>query len=259
VLVAGGVVVVDGQVEMTFFNIGAVGSGGFVVGVVGSATCAGSPRRGWWRYAPAFVLAIVAVVFASGNASLLSRQQAHVAAAEAALRAGDWTKAVDRLDRSAALIPVDVKAVRWRIALRMEMAIELARRSLAEPARERLDAVLDIVEDAEASGLSPLQAARYRAQTHRLTADLFDDADARGEAALAMRDAAALSPYNVHLHLDAADFTRQAGDAEAAEMLYRRTLELDANAYLDPAHQLSDAELSRVRGLLEGDGQKQPD
>jgi len=252
-LVAGVVLLVHGQIVMTFYNLAAVGPACFIVGLAGAGAAPDARRltgRATLRYAPACVLVLAAILLASGNAALVSRQQAQVASAEDALRRGDWQDAVEHLDRSAALIPADNKAVRWRVALRMEMAMELARHGMTGPARARLDGVFAILDDAQRAGLSPPQAERYRAQTHRLAATLLGDPDAPAYAAQAMRRAADLSPYNTHLHLDAADFALAAGDSAAAAAPRRQTLALHDAASLDPAHQLSPEDHARVTSTL---------
>ena len=251
--VAAACLLIHAQIEMTFFNLASAGPAWFIVGLCGARHHAGATmpgKRALPGALPGAGLCAIAVLFAASNASLITRQQAHVARAASALSVNNWQVALEELDRSAAYIAADDKPLRYRVALRLEMAGELGRNGMRTLAQERLDAALAIVEEAERRGLSPLTAHRYRAQAYRIAAEQLGVSAAWPIAAAAMQAASEASPYNVFLCLDAADFAALAGRQEQALALYRRALELDARNYLDEAHQLSVEERRRIERII---------
>jgi tetratricopeptide (TPR) repeat protein len=253
--VAAATLLIHGQIEMTFFNLASVGPAWFVLGLCGAGGLSAATRDGGdmprrLALLPGVGLLAVAVLFAASNASLITRQQAHVARAASALSVNNWQVALAELDQSATYIPVDDKPVRYRVGMRLEMATELRRKGMTGAAQERLDAALAIVDKAQARGLNPTTAHRYRAQIYQHAAEQLGIESAWPLAAAAMRMATERSPYNAHLHLDAADFAARAGQRDEARRLYRRTLELHELNRLDPAHQLSDEALQRVEASL---------
>jgi len=251
--VAAATLLIHGQIEMTFLNLASVGPAWFVLGLCGAGANdqpTRDARPGRVAPLPGAALLVVAMLFAAGNASLVSRQQAHVARAASALSVNNWQLALAELDRSAAYIAVDDKPLRYRVGMRLEMAAELARAGSSGAARERLDAALAIVDEAQQRGLNPTTAHRYRAQVYRHAAERLGVQSAWPLAAAALRAATERSPYNAHLHLDAADFAARAGQHDEAQRLYRRALELHELNYLDEAHQLSEEALQRIEAAL---------
>jgi len=71
------------------------------------------------------------------------------------------------------------------------------------------------------------------------------------QAAEAAQRALTFEPHSIQGHRFAAELADARGDHARAAELYRRTLELSDQAYLDPLKQLTDAQRQAIRRRLE--------
>ena len=232
-----------GQIEMTFFQEQGAVLAFFIV-----ATAAAKPaesqaplspvnRLPGIRWLAPAVVAGLALVMIVAAAIPLTRQQRSLKVGAEALRPpleeGDVAQALTALDAAIAVLPTDPTPYVWKARL------------LAE-ARDDRSAALAALDDAERAGLGDLALLYRRAQ---LLTQSPDDEE-RAQAVAAWQRVLAAHPYAWQPHFVLAnlywDMDRQA-DAKA---LYRRCLELDEQAYLDPAKHLPDGTRRQVEAKL---------
>jgi tetratricopeptide (TPR) repeat protein len=92
-----------------------------------------------------------------------------------------------------------------------------------------------------------LTAMRLRARLFEFLGDLLDASDWRRDAAAIWTRVIDRTPYSLRDHLHLADLYWQMGDPDRARVLYERCMALHDQAYLDPATQLDQDTLERVR------------
>ena len=248
------VLLVHGQIEMTFFHPGAAQVAWLVVAVAAardrpppSSTAVRWPHLA----APLLLLALAVGVLAPG-AVRLSRQQGRLAEAARDLRDGDVDTAIAGIERAIAALPIDPRPYRWHGRLSLERATRLAQAGRAGAAEAVIDQALERLLASRSAGLAEAGLLRSRVQLQYRAADILDQPARRAIAADLASQLVERYPRGVQDHLFAADVLWRAGRTSEARRLYRRCLELDEQAYLDPLKQLPEKELWRVRERAEG-------
>lgn len=245
---AAALLLIHGQIEMTFFQEGAAP---FALGMV--AIAAAKPKEdstspGQGSKPAAVVLAALAIALLIGHAMPMTRHQRALADAALALRGNDHEQAVANLKRAHEIIPVDPLIVGQTTRLLLEQA----RRAQSE---KDLAAVRRLIREAQATleqwpGAVDANLLRLKAQTHLYAAVLLNEPDRRADAVAVLERVLELAPYNLPDHLRLGDLYWQLRRIDDAKRMYARCEKLHEQAYLDPAKQLAERDLQRVRQRL---------
>lgn len=270
----------QGQIETTFFNPGATAWALLVVGLAGGAVVpAGgapadesTPSRPNSPASPARVSAVLLVGVPAALAvavligplpRALDAERTLAAAAsplEELARGGDAVEqatpeaivdarrtAIERLERLAvSASPAATRAASLAIEQRILLVATL-------PGMARRDAALAAVAAADAAverfGVSP---RRLSDRVRALRALRATDPAAVSATRLAEAISAAIEtqPQSVPLHLDLAEARLESGDSEAARRAWRWALKLDAALALDPLVQLPEARRREIEARL---------
>ncbi len=265
----------QGQIEMTFFNQGSIawamlllglaGSAGVRPAITGSGGVAGPRCRGGW------VLALVPMALAAAVLAVPTR-----AAWRNELGLAEAAAPLESLARLAASDPTTpptrdaVLAARRLTADRLEALMATGGPAAARVGEMAFEARLN-----QAVGESDPAAmgATFAAALARAEANLEDFGDSprrladrvralrawrkaqqtavgATKFAEAIRAALVAQPYAVSLWIDLGDACAEAGDADAARAAWRRGLELDAELALDPLAQLPEPERRAIEAKV---------
>jgi hypothetical protein len=252
--VAATAVVMHNQIEMSFFNAQSVAVVWVIVAVAGVQNTSVNPivrRQKLWQFVPSTAILVIAVVMMVGYAVPITAQQHHLRQAATDLRLGAPLEAIKQLDSAGRLMPTDLRTLKWRLQLRVEMAAAIAQADYRDAARLILDEAFALVKTYEQGDFQPVTIDRHRARLHQAAADLLGDPSHLAKAAASLETAITKAPYNIADHLGLADLYDQRLDKpERAGELYQRVLELHDLNYLDPARQLSLQQYQRVTDRL---------
>jgi hypothetical protein len=249
---AAAALLIHGQIEMTFFHDGAVTVAWLVLGIAAGAAHHHAPRHEesgragrLRRLAPAALLAAFAVALTVQGA-FVARHQSHLRLAADAMRVNQLAAACDDLTLALRALPRDAATASNLVMLHLEQAQGAAQMRRPEEARAQLGRALAALDRADALGLRDASLLRLRARAQEMVGQLFNDAAAYGAALAAWGQLVARYPYSMQDALAQADLLWRLGRADEARQVYARVLELDRQAYLDPAKQLDDATRAMV-------------
>ena len=248
-------ILLHAQIEMTYFWISAAPFAwvvlGLAAGAAGETQTSPSQSKKPLRYLPAGVLLVIAVVFAIAFAEPTMRQQQRLHHASDILRlTHNPAAAIQELDDAADIIGNDPITTRWRIRLRQEIAAALWHVGRRSEARGLFDRSMSILDRARAQGLPELTTERLKSQLAYNMARITQDPTDLQRAEQTTKQAAALSPNDLDLHVLLGDIAWQRADFTAADAAYRRALKINNNSYLDPDAQLSEAERNRIESRI---------
>ncbi|MEM6855631.1 MAG: hypothetical protein AAF593_14585, partial [Planctomycetota bacterium] len=181
----------------------------------------------------------------------VTRHEQAMAGAEAALRRGDTTLAIERLAEAQDAAGLDTRALRWRVQLyAFDPMRALTEMNRADDAQKLLGEAIAWLEDAVPEDRSPTTVTRLRASLLERAALEWGGEERFAAAESAFAALAMQSPYNIQDRLARADLAWAAGNRDVARQRYAEVLELREQKYLDPADPLSSSELERVRQVL---------
>lgn len=258
-LVAAFVVLVHSQIEMAFFQPGAMTLGWVLVGLAGTGFVAvrhsqSGPvpvsKARWISLAPAALILAGVTFVMFVDLVFTMREQSVMAEAGDRLEAGDPAGALAKLEEAWTIAPTNPDNLRWRVRLLLEQTQVQMRIRDINGARASVQRAIDAMADARTQGLS-------NASYYRMAAQVADAAESMGVSPGAMtreharRRVLELSPYSLLDHLDFAEFLWKKGDLAQAGMLYQRALELSDMAALDPAKQLTEQDRAMVMKRLQ--------
>lgn len=255
------VLMVHGQIEMTFFN-----TGGSVLAWMILAASAGvgvaaqkistesaeaesptTPPTRMRHLAMGLVIVVglaATVTFAIGPMRRTLNVQSNLAEASAKIRANDYAGAIESLNLAKTIDPRDADIWRSWASLNYELADGLRGRGRIQEANAIIQQVTREVERAAAvDGVLPNEGKLLRG-----LGDVYEMVETdvpraeRLEQALTIRARMAieLNPYSIEERMRFARTLDLLGHAAEAIEAYQYTLELNRKAYLDPAKQLPD-------------------
>ena len=259
----------QGQIEMTFFNQGSIVWAMLMVGLAGSA---GRPVEGDSRSARGAValgllplLLAIAVLLGPWRSAV--HAEAQIAAAAAPLDAIGRRVAL----RSERIDPAEVLDARRRAASQLAAIAEEGGPAAAHAGSLAVEQwlALGLASSDEADRRASFEMALALADRHlgafghsaprcsdrlralRALRELDPDAVPPQRLVEAIVAALAMQPQDVSLHADLGDACAEAGDFEAAQQAWRRALELDAALELDPLMQMPESERRALEARIE--------
>ncbi len=244
-------VLVQSQIDMAFKLMATAVPAWFALGLAASGE-GGEPDApvAPQRYRQSgFVLAgggLLAVVLAVCVVVPVVRHQRLLARASVALATDQPYRALADLDAAAEAQPSDSTAARWVAIVRRDEMLMLAGEGRLDAAREAYRLALAPLDAQITRGFATSATYRLRASLMLQGADALDDETLREDAAVSYEALLVLSPYNLPDTVALADLYNDLGQEAKALDHYRRALELDALAYLDPAVQLDDETRQRI-------------
>lgn len=244
-------VLTHSQIEMAFYQPASSGLVWAMMALAAGPFCpvdeaktdAARPR--WRIYLPAGVIACAGIALLFNVKPLAAHQQSLARAAQA-IQEGFPIRALEELDRAGAVIPSDLRAMRWRALLRLEWAAAAMQQHDPSTARRRIEEALAILEQARSSPNAPPAADRLYASVQEQAAQWLHEPDRLSLAVEAIQRAIRQSPYSLADHLRLGDGLWELGRRDEAAAAYRRALELSEQNYLDPARQLHEADRQRI-------------
>ncbi len=253
------VLVIHGQIEMTFYDPGSVTLVMCMLGLAGPVPVrpGENGRRRAVGIAVAAGLLLAAALLSSTVAAAAARAQSlmieatklvYPAAQERDQRAWQRRQAAGLLVRTyREYLPTD--AVLLRAAVRQLM---IAAEFSGDDTRRKLAGrAVALAREAADSHAGPVSMALLAEASWLLAATTGDDGDraAAIDAAVALTD---LDPHGIGPWRRLGDVTWELGLRDEAASAYRRALENDANFELDPIRQLSDRDREAIRKRIEG-------
>jgi hypothetical protein len=260
----------QGQIETTFFNQGAMAWALLLVGLAGGAKVplgASGARPAVWSWSLALVPAVLATIVVAGpfRSALEAERTLEAAAAplEASWERRDRGEAIDSAEflearrlaatRLESLVLSESPAMDRAASLAIEQRIAMSRQaSDAASRRDAAVAALTLAED---------RIARLGDSVGRLSDRLralraVREADPVSVPASRMIESIvaliALQPQDVSLHVDWGEGALEAGDVESARRAWRRALELDEALELDPLVRMPASQRSEIEARVAG-------
>ena len=276
VFAAAVVLLTHNQIEMLFFHPPAVVLGWAIVGLAGaggveerSSDRAGEGSSEAAEHAPrgdgsrghaiarslslaggAVAAAVVVAVVWAGPAATAESAKASAARS---LRISDPVSALAELDRAAEAAPPDRATLRWRVALRVELARAYASAGRDAAASGWLDQAAAVWRATRDDGADQAWAWRLRdavADT-REGLGLIPAGEAAERRAAILEEVVARSPYAMRDWLALGELYDALDRSSEAEAAYRRVLRLDRQRYLDPATRLDEQRRRAIEVRLE--------
>lgn len=258
---AGLVVLVHGQIEMTFFHVGSSLIAWLIMGLCGAvagsenvgkttANAAGQGNRpsrvcGF----VAVLLAATAVVVAVTWARPMERLQQTMHQAGRLVAQGEPHRAIEIMEKQTAATGISGRGFERTImfAMRGSMAqAQWAAQRFGPQSPQTRQWQRRAMQYAEIlSRHSPLAGMRARAQM----LGWFEPQNPQGPAL--WEQIVAIRPYNLQDHLAAATAYEQAGQMDQVRELYRRLLWLDEQLYLDPVQQMPQEQRRQIEARLQ--------
>ena len=259
------VVLVHGQIEMTFFNTGGSVLAWLIVAVAagvgvsarreaGNETWNDEPRSG--RAAVAVVLVIgfgATAAFAAFPMRKTIAVQAHLAAASADLRGGNHPGAIEHLRAATTIDPADADIWRSWSTVRWELSEVLRRQGQTQQANALIkESIASIDAVVSKSGPLPDEGKLVRGLADMLEMVETDEPQAqRLERAAVYRERiSVINPYAIEERLRYAKLLDKAGRQAEAIKVYKQALKLNEDTYLDPAKQLGERERAAVEARV---------
>ncbi|HEX7010336.1 MAG TPA: bacterial transcriptional activator domain-containing protein, partial [Phycisphaeraceae bacterium] len=249
-------VLTHSQIEMAFYQPASSGLVWAMMALAAGPFCpagdtrADAARPRWRIYLPAGAIACAGLVLLVLNVKPLTAHQQSLARAAQAIQEGFPIRALEELDRAGAVMPSDLRAMRWRVLLRLEWAAAAMQQRDPSTARRRIEEALAILEQARSSPSAPPAADRLYASVQEQAAQWLHEPDRLSLAVEAIQRAIRRSPYSLADHLRLGDGLWELGRRDEAAAAYRRALELSEQNYLDPARQLNEVDRQRILDRL---------
>ena len=250
---AGSVLLIHNQIEMTFFHDGSCVVALFIVGAAGGGQL--QPQRKDKKVVdkPAmfrlvFPIAMLALLVMTVKTSALpmTRYQGQLSQAEIQLRDyKSYLEAIGHLEQANNIIPASPRAWRWRI----QLLAELTQGTLQAGQRSRALVMFQHTEEINRQALKQcpkdLMLLRQIAHLQMLAAQWFNQ-PARQSLALANWNVILQrNPYGLSDHLAYADLLWDMGRRKDAAKAYEKTIMVSDQAYLDPDKQLAEKDRKR--------------
>ncbi len=259
----------QGQIEMTFFNPGSIAWAMLMVGVAGTAgdRSEGGSRPSRRVMAVALLPAALSMAVVLGPWRSVSIAEERFAAAAAPL------DAIGRrmLSRNERLDPAEIVVARREAASQLaaiaedggpaaphagSLAVDQWLAAGAASAddlarRESIEWALALADRHLAEFGSSAARCSDRLRALRALREIDPGAVPPRRIVEAIVAAIAMQPQDVSLHVDLGDAFAEAGDREAAERAWRRALELDAALELDPLMQMPESERRAIEARIE--------
>lgn len=271
--VAAAMVLMHNQIEMTFYHAPSSGMVWLMVALAAGAAMPGSDDSVASHMAPTSqsamhirrimaplllvvsgIAVVVAMVF--GYALPVTTYQRQVGQVADVLRDRPLPEAIQQIDTVARMMPDDLKLLRWRVILRLQLAEAAVQNNHSDMARMILDQASALLAATRGHSLSLAALHRYRGQVQMSYVELLGDSSRLDNAALAMESLIAASPYDLLAHIRLAELYQDRLDRpKRARELYQRALELDAQSYLDSAKCLSGLERQQIEQRLKAGGE----
>ncbi len=247
---AAAVMLVHNQIEMTFFQVGGATLAMTIVAVAAARSSEPSDRPTLAAPFAAIVCAALAVYLIVTLALPITRQQQAMASATNQLRTHNVSATMQTLDQAMTLLPTDPEPTEQWVRLALQEAAKQMRSNRRDVAQQLLDGAMTRL-DNSAHADDPA-ILRLRAQVHRYAAFWLRKPARLEQAAAVMERIIRAAPYSLQDHLRLADLYWQMNRHDDAGRIYRRCLELHDQSYLDPARQLVEKDLARVRQRAAG-------
>jgi tetratricopeptide (TPR) repeat protein len=256
-------VLVQSQIDMAFKLMATAVPAWFLLGLAAAAE-GGEPdapvspvrfRRSAYVLAGGGLLSAVLVVCVVVP---VVRHQRLLAGASLALATDQPYRALAELEAAAKAQPSDSTAARWVAIVRRDEMLMLADAGRPDAAREAYRLAMAPLDAQIKQGYATSATYRLRASLMLQAADALGDEALREEAAVSYEALLVLSPYNLPDTVALADLYADLGQDAKALQHYRRALELDALAYLDPAVQLDDETRQRIDAAVRRLGPEEP-
>ncbi|MCX5659827.1 MAG: hypothetical protein NTW19_08910 [Planctomycetota bacterium] len=260
------------QIEMTFFQPGSATLAWLILAVAsgsgsdsadaapgaGSAVAPSAPRR-WISLAPGAAMLLVLVpIMEIGSREPIVAEQRWLARASDLRRMSRTPEAIDALARAAAELPADFVPHRWMVVLSTDLSHTLAREGRSGEALASLTRAAEHLQSVVPLGINAGSIHRLLAQNAGSIAGLTHDSAYVEIARAEWRETLKLRPYSLPDHLAFADLSWDVGQRDEAKALYRRCLELDGQAYLDPVRQLLPQDKARAEASIAEPGAARP-
>ena len=263
----------QGQIEMTYFNQGSIVWAMLMVGLAGSAGVRiegdSPPARG--AVALAILPAVLAIAVVLGPWRGAASAEARLAEAAAPLdaigrRAASRRERVDPAEilveimearrtaaaRLAAIADAGGPAASHAGSLAIEQWLAAGLASADETTRRAaIETALAIADRQLAVHGSSARRSSDRLRAVRALREVDREAVPPQRLAEAILATLAMQPQDVSLHLDLGDAFAEAGDRDAAQQAWRRALELDAALELDPLVQMPESERLAIETRIE--------
>ncbi len=263
----------QGQIEMTYFNQGSIVWAMLMVGLAGSAGVRiegdSPPARG--AVALAILPAVLAIAVVLGPWRGAASAEARLAEAAAPLdaigrRAASRRERVDPAEilveimearrtaaaRLAAIADAGGPAASHAGSLAIEQWLAAGLASADETTRRAaIETALAIADRQLAVHGSSARRSSDRLRAVRALREVDREAVPPQRLAEAILATLAMQPQDVSLHLDLGDAFAEAGDRDAAQQAWRRALELDAALELDPLVQMPESERRAIETRIE--------
>ena len=263
----------QGQIEMTYFNQGSIVWAMLMVGLAGSAGVRiegdSPPARG--AVALAILPAVLAIAVVLGPWRGAASAEARLAEAAAPLdaigrRAASRRERVDPAEilveimearrtaaaRLAAIADAGGPAASHAGSLAIEQWLAAGLASADETTRRAaIETALAIADRQLAVHGSSARRSSDRLRAVRALREVDREAVPQQRLAEAILATLAMQPQDVSLHLDLGDAFAEAGDRDAAQQAWRRALELDAALELDPLVQMPESERRAIETRIE--------
>lgn len=232
------VLLIHGQIEMTFYHQGASVLAFAIVGAAaGNTTSKSSGMKWFWMYPLIFICVAVVLIFVT--AIPVTQQQRNLRDAAIDLQKNRITQAQGLLRQASDVLPTDPRPVVEIMRLSLEEAYREADNGNPQKAGKQLDSVLAEWQLSPAV-LDDLSFQRTQAQIVESIGRFLHREQRLREAVSLWQKLIRRSPYNLPDRFHLADLLWELGDISAARLEYQHVLAINAQTYLDPLRQLSE-------------------
>lgn len=249
------------QIEMTFFQPGsatlawmilavAAGPGSPASSMDADPTASRAAMRRIFTMVPGAALLLFLPAMVVFVCLPVTHEQQWLARASVLRQMNRTPEAIEALGRAASEVPRDFLPHRWFTVLSASEARELMRAGRADGAAAALGRAVRHLRGVLKLGINAGSVHRLMAQNETFLASITHDASHVDAALEQWREVLKRRPYSLPDHLAFADLLWEVNRREEAREVYRRCLELDAQAYLDPVRQLVPGERARVESSL---------
>ncbi len=284
-LAAGVMLLIHGQIEMTWFHDGAVAyawvllavtggmtggvrdseggkvggkMGGEVGGIVGGKVGGevggivggkvGGKVGGRWLSVVGLV--VVAIFWMVWVAMPIVNQQQLLREAARHLQRGQFPTAMQRLSQAIEAWPMDPQPYRRLVGLQIEMADQLAKMDRMRQGQQAYHEAVATLGQANAAGLDDLSLLILRARLHDFAAERLGMSSRREQAVADWREVIARAPGNLDALQQLAQLLEKTGETRDAMVMYQRTLAVSDALYLDVLDQLRDTERAAIEARI---------
>jgi hypothetical protein len=237
------VLLVHGQIEMTFFQEGAATFAITVIAVAAAPLSINNQKAHGAANFSAALLVLLTVGLIVGHAVPMTLHQNAMAQAATQLREQRMGDTFKTLDRAHLILPVNPEPIQQSARLLLDLAAVYNKQGQVAQVRQAISqamAVLDAWPDEETSFL------RLKFQTQRYAAAWLNEPARLNDAAAFLWRVTQLAPHSLQDYLLLANLYWKLNRLEEAQEMYRYCMTLHQDAYLDAARQLNEKDLKRV-------------